>query len=251
MHYVRTDAVSWWDTNDLLRLKANTACGDMRAAHTHAQAKDIGTTLLAPLPLSWTTPVPLTACTMSELKQGSSEYNSALGKLDAWFQKAVVHIHRVENPWLWQRYVTCRRRIAAEVMQLRDTGQGLKAALVHDALPGTGGEKDASAALHDGVDSAHELWLLHGSSNTAPSTICRGTGIDCRYSQPGFFGRAAYFTSDVRYIIENRMHHCADSHHGQVILAQVSAGFIKVKCSCEYWVDVYKQARDSKPTLYD
>jgi hypothetical protein len=46
---------------------------------------------------------------------------------------------------------------------------------------------------------AHLLWSPYCSS-TDPEPIALGDGVDFRFSGPGYYGRAAYFTATTSYV---------------------------------------------------
>ncbi len=176
---------------------------------------------------------------------GTREYDQVLCRLHSRdLQNSIVSIERVQNKRLWAQYAAIRKLVAREV-RLRcgpDVEAAAPAAPVSAAAQNTAARAHViahmgtlRAAASTGADDtvmSGEAWLLHGTRATEPKLLCFGTGIDPRYADLGYFGRASYFTTDVQYLAQSGFIHRAEAKVGKIILAQVATGFMKVCEGC-------------------
>ena len=125
------------------------------------------------------------------LLQVSKEYRKVAAMFrDSMSGYAITGIKRVQNKWLWLRYVQARTQLET---------------------------KNAGAT--------NEMELFHGSRDTSPENICGSEeGFDMRFSRQGLWGLANYFAVKAYY-----SHHYAYSRDDQqgskeIILAKVLTG---------------------------
>lgn len=107
------------------------------------------------------------------------------------FLKEVTKVERVQNFYLYEKYVVHRRQVAKE----------------------------------SGGDPNEERWLIHGTRKTDPETII-SNGFDLRYSDQGYYGRASYFAFNSAYSHTYR-HTLPDLKHAQLFLALVTCGLVE------------------------
>ena len=154
-----------------------------------------------------------------DVPSGSDEYNAVVAAFQQptpgpAFTKPVTKVERVVNAPLLARYVSKAAGIASECP--------VAAAALRGPAGGGGGGAPAPSAI--------EAWLIHGTSDSAPTPVALSTvGIDYRYSRADWtqlwFGRAAYFAELTQYSHANYRHN-PTSGEGQLILACVCKGVV-------------------------
>ena len=123
------------------------------------------------------------------LRQGTPEWY----RVDQLFKKTlphstIVHITRIQNRWLWERYVFQQKRL------------GVK----------NGG-------------NVNELELFHGTGSNEPKLIYENEdGFDMRYSAQGMWGQANYFAVNASY--SNGYTHTSLDGCREMFLAKVLTG---------------------------
>ena len=100
------------------------------------------------------------------LTEWTDEWNHVAGMFQKTMPRArITAIKRIQNTWLWDRYVKHRERL-----KLKNSGR------------------------------ANEMELFHGTSNNDPKLIYEGEdGFDMRYSAQGMWGVANYFAVNASY----------------------------------------------------
>ena len=123
------------------------------------------------------------------VQQGSPEWN----KVDHLFKttmpnSTIVQISRIQNKWLWERYVFQRKRL------------GIK----------NGGR-------------INELELFHGTRSNDPKVIYENEdGFDMRYSAQGMWGQANYFAVNASY--SHNYAHATPDGAREIFLVKVLTG---------------------------
>ena len=157
-----------------------------------AQALPLGWTFGTGSPWTYYTPYEKHGPILVEVAQADPVFQQC----QQFFQQAgmavpLTRVERVQNPILWTKY-----RKAVEAME------------------------------HLGLDK-NEKWLFHGTGATDPIGIASQTGIDFRYSNPGLFGKGAYFAERSDYSNQDEYIHTNAQSERQMFLAQVAAGRIQ------------------------
>ena len=119
----------------------------------------------------------------------SSEYIQVWSKFQKTFDKQILGVQRVQNKWLWDRYMTAKQRL-------------------HKKNAGMVNEKE----------------LFHGTRDKPAETICRSEeGFDMRFSRQGMWGQANYFAVNASYS-DSYSYHDSSSETNEMILAKVLTG---------------------------
>ena len=128
-----------------------------------------------------------------QLTPGSQEWNDVVQKFQLTMpQTRINSVQRIQNTWLWDRYVKHRERLKLK---------------------------------NDGV--VNEMELFHGTRDHDPRLIYEGEdGFDMRYSADGMWGRANYFAKNASY--SDGYAHCS-SGQKQIFLVMVLTG---ESCNC-------------------
>ena len=154
-----------------------------------AQALPTGWTFRSGSPWTRYTPHEQNGPVLVEVERTSPEFQHCQERFQqAGMTVALKQVERVQNPELWTKY-----RKATE------------------AIEHLGREKN-------------EKWLFYGTGKTDPKHIASQTGIDFRYSNPGLFGRGAYFAERSNYSCAANYIHTTARGERQLFLAQVAAG---------------------------
>ena len=120
--------------------------------------------------------------------------NQQLQKLTGVWQKQILKVERVHNPVAWSAYFARRKHLAA-IDRNKDHGY-------------------------------NEVWMKHGTGSTDPMKLCEcEVGLDFRYCQSGYFGRAAYTAENTCYSDNGYQYNNGDGT-SSMILCRVAAGTI-------------------------
>ncbi len=105
-------------------------------------------------------------CELKTVTKGSLEWNEISDKIQKPdFQVSIIKIERIQNIWLWETYLTSKKRIS-------DKNGGV----------------------------INEKMLLHGSRENKPKEIYGSEqGFDHRLAHPGLYGEGSYFAVDPIY----------------------------------------------------
>jgi O-acetyl-ADP-ribose deacetylase (regulator of RNase III) len=105
-------------------------------------------------------------CVVYSVNPSSLEYIKIVNRLKATLPSCQVHkIERIQNKWLWKKYVNQR-----EIIELKNNG------------------------------NPNEMHLFHGTRNNPPENIYKDeVGFDMRYSAQGSWGRGCYFAYNASY----------------------------------------------------
>ena len=118
----------------------------------------------------------------AEWEKVSKQFKSTMGNA------RITRIKRIQNRWLWERYVQHRTR-----MHQKNAGR------------------------------VHERELFHGTSDTKPEVIYMSEeGFDMRFSRDGFWGQANYFAVDAWY--SDQFAHQRGDGQREILLAKVLTG---------------------------
>ena len=122
------------------------------------------------------------------LQRGTPEWNSVHGKFSStMLDKRVVNISRIQNKWLWEKYVVQKKRL-----DRKNNGR------------------------------VNEMELFHGTRSNDPKNIYEGEdGFDMRYGAQGMWGVANYFAVNARYSHNYRYKSAAGS---EMFLVNVLTG---------------------------
>ena len=124
------------------------------------------------------------------LPQGAPEWSQVFQKFQQTMPQArITSVQRIQNTWLWERYVQHRKRL-----HLKNSGV------------------------------VNEKELFHGTRNNDPKLIYEGEdGFDMRYSTQGMWGVANYFAVNASYS-HNYAHANAATGHREMFLVKVLTG---------------------------
>ena len=124
------------------------------------------------------------------LPSGSKEWNHVVQKFQQTMAHApVISVHRIQNKWLWDRYVKHKERL-----DLKNNGV------------------------------VNEMELFHGTRNNDPKLIYEGEdGFDMRYCAQGMWGVANYFAVNASYS-DSYAHHITTSRQKEMFLVKVLTG---------------------------
>ena len=143
----------------------------------------------ADLPPEWQKPQSKTT-ELFNLPQGTPEWNQVVQKFQQTMPQArITSVQRIQNTWLWERYVQHRKRL-----HLKNSGM------------------------------VNEMELFHGTRNNDPKLIYEGEdGFDMRYSAQGMWGVANYFAVNASYS-HNYAHVNAATGYREMFLVKVLTG---------------------------
>ena len=128
-----------------------------------------------------------------ELPKTSNEYvRIERNFLSTMSDAAIVHIERIQNNWLWERYVLTRKRLCK-----KNNGR------------------------------VNEKQLFHGSRSRAQMIYDSEEGFDMRFSSKGMWGEANYFAEKASY--SNSYAYERDDGTREILLAKVLTGD---SCNC-------------------
>ena len=98
------------------------------------------------------------------LVNGCPEWIKVATQFNSTSARPIARIDRIQNKWLWRKY-----------QQTKDSFKELK-------------------------QNPNELTVFHGTSNTDPDLICKGSeGFDFRHSSKGMWGKANYFAVNASF----------------------------------------------------
>lgn len=116
------------------------------------------------------------------------------------FRKKIARIERLQNPSAWAAYYSRVKRLAGK-------------------NPSKGDSESLFA-------QANEHWMKHGTRSMDPAIIAKGdSGLDYRYCDAGYFGRAAYTADDAQYC-DGAYSYSLPDGKAQMFLVRVAAGNI-------------------------
>lgn len=122
------------------------------------------------------------------LTPGTPEWNRVEQRFKQTMTNQIVNISRVQNTWLWEKYVMHRKRL------------GVK---------------------NEG--NINEQELFHGTRGNDPRQIYEGEdGFDMRFSAQGMWGQANYFAVNASY--SHRYAHQTSDGHREMFLVKVLTG---------------------------
>jgi hypothetical protein len=140
-------------------------------------------------PDEWT-PGQTTNCALYALDPNSDEFIKIVNRMKKTLPSCQVHrIERIQNKWLWKRYVDQRK-----IIELKNNGE------------------------------ANEKYLFHGTRNNPPENIYKDeVGFDMRYSAQGLWGRGCYFALNASYS-GCGYEYTLNSGQKQIFFARVAVG---------------------------
>ena len=150
-----------------------------------------------------------------KLDEKSKEYTSVVNHfLDSVYEKSnvfkkedieMVHIKRIQNFDLYERYYFAKQRIIKKLNKLEEDG------------------KDITPFLY-------EVFGFHGTNKTPPEIIYTSKeGIDRRYTSTGVYGYGAYFAVTSGYSCYSRYLHQNDKGEYKLLLWRVCPGIMADK----------------------
>jgi hypothetical protein len=107
-----------------------------------------------------------TNCALYALDPNSEQFIKIVNRMKETLPSCQVHkIERIQNKWLWKKYVNQR-----EIIELKNNGE------------------------------SNEKYLFHGTRSNPPENIYKDeVGFDMRYSAQGSWGRGCYFAYNASY----------------------------------------------------
>jgi len=189
------------------------ALGERALLHAEVKVRDAITTELAKVtevsyPEEWDLSIPSDAGAVVEVPPGTLEYAfveerfreggflaSAAGgppsRVMGEFKKRIVKVERVQHTGIWSKFC---------------------------------GQRAVVARANGG--NPNEQWVKHGTRTTPPEKLYTSdNGIDPRYCDAGFFGKAAYFAERAYY--SHDWAHAIGGGRRQMFLARIIAGRVE------------------------